>query len=91
MSAHHDDVFQSAEDFRRHADGQIDITVIILNIDPADVSRINAGFIRDRSDNVSRLYAMLMTNLQPERFHSFFRTASPSAWCSSLVIATRSF
>jgi septum formation inhibitor-activating ATPase MinD len=55
------------EDLLRHALRKIDEAVVVADIDVTDVSAVEAGLVRDRADDVTGLYAVDMTHLDPER------------------------
>jgi len=69
------DFLQELEHVRRHAFGQVDEAVIVVDVDAADVLGVEACFVRDRADDVAGLHAVGVADFDAEGFEARFRLA----------------
>src|SRR6185437_12154867 len=60
---HHPHFLQMLEHFRRHAVGQVDQAVVVADAEAADELAVQPGFVGDRTDDVARLDAVLVADL----------------------------
>src|SRR5574337_1034929 len=60
---HHPYLLQVLEDFLRHAVGQVDQAVVVADAEAADVLAVQAGLVGDRANDVARLHAVLVADL----------------------------
>jgi len=59
-------LLEAAEDIPGHALGQVDEGVIVTDVDLADVLTLQARLIGDRADDVARLHAVRVPDLETE-------------------------
>jgi hypothetical protein len=83
-------LLQLAEDFLRHAFGQVDEAVIFADVDMSNEFAVEAGFIGNRTHDISRQHALGMTDFDAEGFHrrATFRSAGAAPFA---VLARRAF
>src|SRR5690606_23945384 len=92
---HHPHFFQVLEHFRRHAIGQVDQAVVVADAEAADVLAVQAGFVGDRTDDVARLHAVLVADLDAIGALAFLgsvrphRTLTEFAWRRAFVRRAR--
>ena len=70
LLAHHPGLAQVRQDFRRHAFGQVQDRMVVVDVDAADVAALQPGLVGDRPDDIARLHAVGMANLDPEGLHA---------------------
>src|SRR5690606_34089980 len=59
----------------RHALGQVDEAVVLEDLDPADVLRVQLGLVGDRAHDVARLHPVVVADLDAEGLHARLRRA----------------
>src|SRR4029077_19479186 len=63
-------LLQDLEHVRRHAFGQIDESVILADVDAADVLAVQARLVGDRADEVAGLHAVVVADFDAEGFEA---------------------
>ena len=58
--------------FLRHAFGQVDQAVVVADVDAADETAFQLGLVGDGADDVARLDAVRVADLDAEGFHADF-------------------
>src|SRR5690606_26006557 len=87
-------LLQVLQQFRRHALGQVHQAEVVADVDAPDVARLELRFVRDRADDVARLHAVAMPDLDPVGDHAYLGAGTarcgsggsrdllaPRAWC----------
>src|SRR6185437_12667232 len=60
---HHPYLLQVLEHFLRHAVGQVDQAVVVADAEAADVLAFQPRLVGDRADDIARLHAVLVADL----------------------------
>src|SRR5690606_36624074 len=63
------DLLQVFEHLARHPLGQVHEAVVLADVDAADVAAFQVGLVGDRADDIGRLHAVHVADLDPERLH----------------------
>ncbi len=70
LLAGHPHLLQVRQDLGRHAFGQVQHRMVVVDVDTADVARFQARLVGDRADDVRRLDAVHVTHLDAEGLHA---------------------
>ena len=79
-------IFQVLEYVVRHIFGQVDKAEIILDVDVADVFRVEAGFIGDRAHDIAGFDPLPAAHLDTKALHAFARNGF---WLALVLAAFR--
>src|SRR5882672_644767 len=75
----HPSLAQLVVDLLRHPLRQVDRGVLVEDLDAADVRGVDAGLVRDRPDDITRLHAVRVPHLEPIPHLTTGRRAGPRA------------